>query len=213
VLAELTPVAPPAAPPAPARAIKPILLTSFKDRQNPSDRYSSVVFVCDGSGVMRGETFARLQTELQKAVDDLKPDQSFNIAFFRDQWKERPMMALTKNEMLRATDENKQLAKKFIQAMQAGSDKPDINAQEALELAFRLRPEIIYLVSGSTLSQRGVWQIIGNAWKNAHTQHPTVYTVGLFPPNLKIKDRAAAEKALQGIADQGHGQFVPAEAE
>src|SRR5205823_7687958 len=98
----------------------------------------TIVFICDASGSMMQKRRA-LDVELKKAIDKLRPIQAFNVIFFND----KPQ-ALTSGQLIFATPDNKRKAYSFI-------DETNFHFQSvvitSLELAFRQKPQLIYLLT------------------------------------------------------------------
>jgi len=98
-----------------------------------------VVYICDASGSMWG-VFPRVQDELRKAVEVLKPIQAFNVIFFSDV----DVIALSKDRLVMANPEHKRRAFELSQKMtSAGSTDP----LPAIRLAFQQQPELIYVLT------------------------------------------------------------------
>jgi hypothetical protein len=103
-----------------------------------------IVFVCDATGSMLNK-MSVLQAQLQDAVTALKPYQSFNIVFFYDGPK---VQAADMNALLPATPENKRNAFKFLENVTSTGQTDPI---PALQLAFRQKPDLVYLLSDGGL--------------------------------------------------------------
>jgi hypothetical protein len=99
---------------------------------------TSVVFLCDASGSMLVK-FSALKRELSKAIQGLKPTQSFSIHFFRD------TRALSLGPQLWvATPENKLHALDFLEAV---APRGTTDPLPALEIAFKQKPQLIFLLT------------------------------------------------------------------
>ena len=100
-----------------------------------------ITFVCDASGSMLNK-FSTLRRELARAVQGLKPIQSFDIIFFQDQTK-AGFAALSQN-LVMATPENKLKVDTYLgTVIPRGSTNP----LPGLDLAFKQRPDLIYLLT------------------------------------------------------------------
>ena len=99
-----------------------------------------VVYLCDGTGTMVGLRYTLVRNELKKAVDVLKPIQSFSIIFFQD----RGFETVDANTLLPATPPNKRRAYDFLDQL---SIKGQTDPIPAIRQAFRLQPELIYILS------------------------------------------------------------------
>ena len=108
----------------------------FINSKTPPAR--SVAFLCDASGSMLAK-FASLRLELSRAVQSLKPSQSFAITFFGD----KQYQSLNP-QLLIANPENKVRALNFLEDVVArGPTEP----LPALELAFKQKPQLIFLLT------------------------------------------------------------------
>jgi hypothetical protein len=99
-----------------------------------------VAFICDASGSMI-QKFDTLRVELRKAVDGLRPPQSFNIIFFQERDKTMPLDA---NQMLFASPENKRKAAEFLDRT---APHGETNPIPSLELAFKQGAQLIFLLT------------------------------------------------------------------
>jgi hypothetical protein len=98
-----------------------------------------IIFVCDSTGSMLNK-MASLKNELQKAIQGLKPVQSFDVIFFHDE----KCLALNMTEMVSATPDSKRLAFRFLDDITASGTTDPL---PAIETAFKLQPQLIYLLS------------------------------------------------------------------
>jgi hypothetical protein len=81
-----------------------------------------------------------LRREMTKAVQVLKPNQSFNVVFFYD----GPKTWSVGEKLLPATDDNKRAAYKSMEGLAVTGQT---NPLPALRLATSMRPEAIYFVT------------------------------------------------------------------
>ena len=86
--------------------------------------------------------FALLRAELTKAVDGLKPIQSFNVVFFFDGPKGASVDNV--NQLLVATPDNKRKAYKFMEDF---STTGQTDPLPGIRLAFKMQPQLIYFLS------------------------------------------------------------------
>lgn len=98
-----------------------------------------VIYIVDRSGSMT-DSFFRVQKQLELAIDNLKPTNQFHVIFYSD----GPGLEMPARRLLPATVENKQAAFEFIRQTrpEGGTDPSD-----ALDKAFKLKPDIIHLLS------------------------------------------------------------------
>jgi hypothetical protein len=105
-----------------------------------SGNANAVLYVCDGSGSMLN-LIAQLRVELQRAITALRPTQAFGVIFFADT-DVRPQTPF--QQLVMATPDNKTKALEFLRSVvTSGSTDP----VPALELAFRMKPQLIYLLT------------------------------------------------------------------
>ena len=105
----------------------------------PGKPVGSVAYVCDASGSMI-DKFSLLREQLDRSIAALKPVQSFNVIFFRDE----RAAALSDRGLLTGVAENKRRAHRFVEeVVPSGTTDP----LPALELALRQKPELIYLLT------------------------------------------------------------------
>ncbi|HSU68098.1 MAG TPA: hypothetical protein VLJ39_14570 [Tepidisphaeraceae bacterium] len=98
----------------------------------------SVAFLCDASGSMLNK-FSDLRRELNKAIQSLKPYQSFAITFFQGE------RFLSFNpQLLLANPENKLRAMNFLEDVSPRSTTDPI---PSLELAFKQKPQLVFLLT------------------------------------------------------------------
>jgi hypothetical protein len=133
-----------AAPPAPIEAAQLSLppaesLTFLGD----SGRARRIVFVCDASGSMRSK-FSALRGELSKSIGSLWTVQSFDLFFFQN----RTFIFLDE-DLLWATPEAKLRADEFVKTVSAFGETDPI---PALEMAFKQKPDLIYLLTDGDFS-------------------------------------------------------------
>lgn len=160
----------------------------------PGGNVKRVIYVSDASGSMLGEQQMLLNSELKRAIDGLRPSQSFNIFFFqRDSYN-----AIEKGRLLVASQQNKTIAYKFIADCELGATS---NPIPALEAALELQPELIFLLTDGILSDpERVKAMI--AQKNANKK-VAINTI-LFV-NRVVRDEEA--QALKDIAAANNGKF------
>ncbi|MGH7215031.1 MAG: hypothetical protein ACREIT_09745 [Tepidisphaeraceae bacterium] len=98
-----------------------------------------VIYLCDASGSMM-TIFDKLQFELRKAIDVLRPIQAFNIIFFSGE----EIHALDKTRLVMANPENKKRAYNFVEEMRASSATEPL---PAIRMAFKQNPQLIYILT------------------------------------------------------------------
>src|SRR5205807_2561534 len=108
--------------------------------QDKLGNVGTIVFICDASGSMMNKRLA-LNSELKKAIDKLKAIQGFNVIFFS---KESKADAFSSGQLVMATPDNKSKAYSYIDNTSFAGTSYVI---PGLEIAFRQRPQLIYLLT------------------------------------------------------------------
>ncbi len=160
----------------------------------PGGNVKKVIYVSDSSGSLLGERQLLLNDELKKAIDRLRPSQSFNIFFF----KLHSYEAIDKKTLLLATQANKARAFKFItdNELRATSDPVP-----ALEDALDLQPDLIFLLTDGMLDNPDKVQEVINKRNSSRKVH--INTI-LFTSDM-VRDEES--KALRDIAVANGGTF------
>lgn len=127
--------------------------------------------------------FGRLKLELLNSISQLKPDQSFFIVFFNHE--AIPMPA---DHLVSAVPENLQHYLGWMAQVQA---RGDTDPTAALQLALRLRPDVIYFLTDGCFSRDA------NDIVQAIKQPKTVIHTFAFEPWLTDKQRAGIELMRQ----------------
>jgi hypothetical protein len=145
-----------------------------------------VVFLIDCSGSMSGGRMARAASELKTAVDALMPEQQFQVIFFNTTSIPMP------DGLKQATNANKDAAVRFIDSVGPGGGT---NPTRALEDAFQLQPETIYVLTDGEF-QRVVIDVIDKLNSDGRV---VVNTICLFS--------RTGQEQLQEIARRNKGSF------
>ena len=155
------------------------------------DVVRSVAFVCDASGSML-DKFGPLREQLHRSVEALKPIQSFNVIFFQ----EAQAAGLSKGELLRGVPENKRKAQRFLEDVYPTGQTDPI---PALELAFRQKPELIWLLTdGDFPDNAAVLAFIRQRNKDRRVRINTI---------AFVTQDEGYEKVLRAIAAENGGVF------
>jgi len=96
-----------------------------------------VVFICDATGSMMQE-FDNLRVELRKAIDGLRPPQSFNVVFFQENAPPPPDKSL-----LFASPDNKRKVYDYVDKY---APRGPTDPVPAIKVAFGMHPELIYFL-------------------------------------------------------------------
>jgi hypothetical protein len=149
-----------------------------------------VVYVLDGSGSMMSK-FDLLRKAVTKAVDDLKPNQFFNVVIMH----EDEGAPFTK-QALAATDANKKLFNIFLRKSQPhGSSDP----VPALRFAFSQNPEVVYFLTDGDFPNNN--QVIAEIRKLNSAHRTKIHTIAF------VERGEEYEKVLRLISDQSGGTF------
>ncbi|NIA21841.1 MAG: VWA domain-containing protein, partial [Anaerolineaceae bacterium] len=110
-----------------------------------------IVFVVDRSGSMT-DSIMYVKHELKRSIGVLKPNQQFFVIFYSS----GPPQMMPVRKLLWATEANKQSAYEFIDnIVPIGQTDPD----EALSEAFKLKPELVYLLTDGEFDKKTVGHI------------------------------------------------------
>jgi uncharacterized protein with von Willebrand factor type A (vWA) domain len=159
----------------------------FTDR-NKSLR---VAYVCDASGSMMMK-FDGLRVELRKAVDALRPPQSFQIIFFQ----ETSCSPVDPKGLLFVTPENKRRAFDFVdKTAPRGSTDPI----PALDMAFKQDAELIFLLTDGDFPDNKA--VLDEIHKLNPDKKVRINTIAFMDHDEEY------EKLLRKIADENGGAF------
>lgn len=152
-----------------------------------------VIFVIDNSGSMAGESMPQAKESLLKALDRLKPTDTFNVVRFDDTFD------VVFETSVRADRENLDMARRFVRALEADGGTEMLPALEAalydpLNDTSRLR-QVIFLTDGAIGNEQQLFQaIVDRAGRSR------LFTVGIgSAPNSYFMTRAA---------EMGRGTFT-----
>jgi len=137
---------------------------------------SKIVYVCDATGSMNS-VFSGLRDELQRAINGLAIDQSFNVVFFSDD----KVLTLNPSLML-PTDANKTKAFSFLGDV---SPRGLTNPLPAIRAAFAQKPEMIYVLTDG-FDQVDSLESVYNEFATLNKdQHVRVNTILIGSPDQK----------------------------
>lgn len=157
-----------------------------------------IVYVCDASGSIGTSADRKLVllTELKRAIDRLGPAQFFNVIFFSDS---KPIV-LADRQLLQATPDNKRLAHKFLDAvvMQGTTDPIP-----ALEVAFRQKPELLFLLTDGEFYGASSADDVINAVRTLNADKKVAINTIMLD-----NEREQEHATLRTIADENGGRFT-----
>ena len=152
-----------------------------------------VIFVIDNSGSMAGESMPQAKESLLKALDRLKPTDTFNVVRFDDTHE------VLFDTSVRADRENLDIARRFVSALEADGGTEMLPALKAalrdpLHDTDRLR-QVIFLTDGAIGNEQQLFEaIVDQAGRSR------LFTVGIgSAPNSYFMTRAA---------EMGRGTFT-----
>ena len=148
-----------------------------------------IVFVVDRSGSMT-DSIMYVKHELKRSIGKLKRSQQFFVIFYSS----GPPQMMPVRKLLPATEANKQLAYEFIDnIIPIHQTDPD----EALTEAFKLNPDLIYLLTDGEFDKKTIGHIDGlNRGRKV-----TVNTICF------LYDQPVAEGILMEIASRNNGKY------
>ncbi|HET6248447.1 MAG TPA: hypothetical protein VFE47_12165 [Tepidisphaeraceae bacterium] len=160
------------------------------DDLNSADR---LVFLCDTSGSMINK-MAVLRDQVEKALPVLTPHQLFGIIFFQDTDSD-----MRNEKLLPATPENLRKAESRFEGF---TPLGPMNPIPGIEAAFKLEPQVIYLVTdGDFPDNEAVLKIIRKLDKDKKVK---VYTIAFVGKDDTDTDFIAL---LKIIADETGGKY------
>ncbi|MCL2641095.1 MAG: VWA domain-containing protein [Phycisphaerales bacterium] len=159
-----------------------------------SDSAKKIVYVLDHSGSML-DTFDFMRTEAIRSVNALTPEQSFGVVMF----SERESVIYPKLQA--ATPEVKKDFATKMQMYRAQGMNDDLldPSLKALEVAFKLQPEVIYFLTDGRFDPRLIDVVTKKLNKNKKIRVNTVAFV--------LND-AISEEQLKDLAKQNGGAYA-----
>ncbi len=158
-----------------------------------------IVYLCDASGSMM-TVFGQLKVEVQKAIDSLRPTQSFNVIFFADE----ELSTFSKSGLILANPANKRKAYEFVGDLSAhGGTNPFPAFKTAFEQA--PKPELIYVLTDG-FDQVSSFDDVIKAFRDLNKDKTIkVNCIYLKPPGAPSEASLALEKVLTTIAKENGG--------
>ena len=161
--------------------------TSFYGVRGMGNRFA---FVCDVSGSMRGAPFQRLLRELQESITRLPPHAQFYVVFFNENvfplyW---PQSVAT---TVPAITSNKARLQTWMSRV---SPEGETYAFEAINMAFNVNPDTIFLLTDGTFDDE--MQVMA-AFKSMGQQRPiSVHTVSIGRSSFVLQQIAGMNRGL-----------------
>lgn len=155
-----------------------------------------IAYVCDASGSML-DMFDSLRVQLRSSIDRLRPIQSFNVIFFKDEG----VATVDKSSLLPATPENKHKAFEFLNDF---DPRGQTNPLPSLELAFKQGPELVYILTDGNFPDNDA--VIRLCQQKNASKRIKINTIA-FVPKSSRNDPQKLEfvKVLKQIAEENGG--------
>jgi len=170
----------------------------------------SVCFICDNSNSYRDGRFHAVLDELARAVDSLRPEQSFFVIFSSD--AAYPLFHPAGADALQpATVENKQKLRAWLGTVEMCSGGQGIH--DAVRLAGALGADVVYLLSDGELGANVVTRLEAADFGSAvvHTfgvqQSVLDRRTGLVDPD-RLREQQGRNQNLISIATAHGGSFT-----
>ncbi len=158
----------------------------------------SVVIVIDHPAEMT-RSWRAVCLQIANTLRSLTSDQSFNIVLAR----ESDCLALSRNDLLPATPGNIDNALDMLHGV---FPKCRANPIPALELAFRLNPDVIYLLAGKDFA--GDDEVVRFCAARARGGAARLHTIAIIDSNSQeIRQDAPGFQCLRDITLSGGGRF------
>ena len=159
----------------------------------------SVCFICDNSNSYRDGSFHAVLDELARAVDSLRPEQSFFVIFSSD--AAYPLFHPAGADALQpATVENKQKLRAWLGTVEMCSGGQGIH--DAVRLAGALGADCVYLLSDGELGANVVTRL-----EVAEFGSAVVHPFGLVDPD-RLREQQGRNQNLITIATAHGGTFT-----
>jgi hypothetical protein len=146
-----------------------------------------VVYVCDRSGSM-SDSIHLVKSELKRSLWDLNAASEFHVIFFSS----GPPVEMPTRRLVSATDRNRTLACEFIDTVTASHET---DPSKALERAFAVQPDIIYLLTDGEFDGA----VVDHVRRMNVGGKVRVFTIAFM--------YRAGERVLKAIAAQNEGEY------
>jgi len=148
---------------------------------------NKIVYVVDRSGSMT-DSIDYVKFELKRSIGELGEEKEFHVVFYSS----GPPVEMPTRRLVNATERNKQLAFEFIDGIIA---EGETDPSKALERAFNVKPELIYLLTDGEFDKA----IVGLTKKLNVGDQVTVHTIGFL--------YRMGEQVLKQIAEENGGNY------
>jgi uncharacterized protein YegL len=157
-----------------------------------------IVFVLDTSGSMRGGRLDAAKVELIRAIKEIPREVSFSIVAFNS------TVRVWQRELVPASESMKQIAVNVVLEQEARNDTA---TYDALEAAFELEPEAVYLLSDGAPQGGKIdnpVEIVGSVSTGNRVRRVSIHSVGIDTQDAAVSPFARFMKAL---AESNWGEF------
>jgi len=151
------------------------------------DEARKIVYVVDRSGSMT-DSIDYVKFELKRSIGELGEEKEFHVIFYSS----GPPVEMPTRRLVNATDRNKQLAFEFIDGI---IPQGETDPSKALERAFEVKPELIYLLTDGEFDKA----IVGLVKQRNTGSQVTVHTIGFL--------YRMGEQVLKQIAEENGGNY------
>jgi hypothetical protein len=146
-----------------------------------------IVYVVDRSGSMT-DSIDYVKFELKRSIGELGEEKEFHVIFYSS----GPPVEMPTRRLVNATDRNKQLAFEFIDGI---IPQGETDPSKALERAFEVKPELIYLLTDGEFDRA----IVGLVKRQNAGGQVNVHTIGFL--------YRMGEQVLKQIAEENGGNY------
>jgi hypothetical protein len=157
-----------------------------------------IVFVLDTSGSMRGGRLEAAKVELIRAIKEIPKEVSFSIVIFNS------TVRVWQRELVPANESMKQIAVNVVLEQEARNDTA---TYDALEAAFDLEPEAIYLLSdgapqGGKIDNPA--EIVASVSTGNRVRRLSIHSIGIDTRDVAVSPFA---RFMKGLAEANWGEF------
>jgi hypothetical protein len=157
-----------------------------------------IVFVLDTSGSMRAGRLDAAKVELIRAIKEIPREVSFSIVVFNS------TVRVWQRELVPANESMKQIAVNVVLEQEARNDTATF---DALEAAFELEPEAVYLLSDGAPQGGKIdnpVEIVGSVSTGNRVRRISIHSIGIDTQDAAVSPFARFMKAL---AESNWGEF------
>jgi hypothetical protein len=151
------------------------------------EKVRKIVYIVDRSGSMT-DSIDYVKFELKRSIGELSEEKEFHVIFYSS----GPPVEMPAGQLVKATDRNKQLAFEFIDGVRP---EGETDPSKALERAFEVKPELIYLLTDGEFDHA----IVGLVKRQNVGGKVIVHTIGFL--------YRTGEQVLKQIAEQNGGNY------